>query len=126
MDIKEIIPKIKNYFRQQGNIDLVRDPFHDWNRLFSLFLIATFFVLVVEGFIFYKIGKGELFRTQQPSSASTNTVPSTILKNVADQYQKKENMVNAVIPIATPTPTPSPTATSTATTTSTTVVAPAQ
>jgi hypothetical protein len=105
MTFKDITKKIKRSFVRKENIDIVRNPERDWRRLLVGFVACFIIVVCVDGYLFYKISKGDLFSAPPPQPTS-DAVDRDALQRVAAYYASRQAGLNAVE--ATPPSVPDP------------------
>ncbi len=86
--------QITDAIKRRNSISAVRDPYGDWNYLLIGVAVILFIVLVIEGFYFYKINRGDVFRVDTTIEASIPVINRTDLNTVNSFYDKKEQKLN--------------------------------
>lgn len=87
-----------------------REPFaispkRDWMVFFIVGVTLNFLVLGIHAFIFFKITKGDLFKTNEFVKSETRTVNRELLSETLDYFRDKEERLSTSV--ATPPPVPS-------------------
>ena len=81
-------------------------PQADWKIIFISTLVLTLLALVLSGFIFIKIDKGEIFVVDRPLEQRGKTLDISLLKETISYYQGKarefERTKNLVVPATDP------------------------
>ncbi len=86
---------INTLFKKKKKNTIQRDPYGDWQKMVIISIIAFIIVAIVDGYIFYKLNRGELFTT-----TSTDTVQApvpfnkTLLQEDNKFYDAKEAKLN--------------------------------
>ena len=81
-------------------------PQADWKIIFISTLVLTLLALVLSGFIFIKIDKGEIFVIDKPLEQRGKTLDISLLKEIISYYQGKarefERIKSLVVPATDP------------------------
>jgi hypothetical protein len=85
--VKDLIAKLFKKTPRRANR---QDPFHDWKKIIIGFVIALLIVVLVDGYIFYKVNKGELFSFGNNEEVSSPTLNQATLDRTNKRYDDKQ------------------------------------
>lgn len=71
--IQNILKKITAFFTKKNHRRFFHDASSDWKHILIISIIFMFIIIAVDGYLFFKISRGELFSTE---NSSINHVPA--------------------------------------------------
>ena len=95
MSIQSRIKKFGDFFRKGSHV-FQMDPYSDWEKIVVLFLVLSVFVLIGDGYLFYKVNLDELFVPTQVSTTRVESFDRTTLEQENKVYDAAEQKFNAL------------------------------
>jgi hypothetical protein len=96
INFKNISDSVKKFFKRTANIDLVRNPDHDWDKLLVAFVLLLLATIAFHSVFFYKISQGQLFKGHINDVSKTDSVDRQALLKTSELYTSKEQAVEAL------------------------------
>ncbi len=88
--------KISALFKRRPHSLFRRDPYKDWLRILIGAVIMFFVVALIDGFLFYKINRGEIFIEHNKTQLKVETLDRSGLKKVNDFYDSQQTKFSEI------------------------------
>ena len=95
-NISDILRKIRHTFTKKPERNYDRNPERDWLLILLYSSIACLAIAILDGYIFYKINRGELFNSIPTVASTVPTLNRTLLKQEIDFYKNQSTAASAI------------------------------
>jgi hypothetical protein len=87
--------KIKDFFSniKKRRMSKARNGFNVsvvWKRIFLLFVVVNIIVIAVSVYLFFQINSGGIFRVEQDTVISVDSINRALLRDTIDSFEQKK------------------------------------
>ena len=86
MTLDSLKHSFKGLLKKKPKVMHRKDPHGDWNKLLLFFFIASLAVIAVDGYLFYKINRGEIFILEKDDFVKNDTIDRAKLERLNAHY----------------------------------------